>query len=278
MAKENLVKEKILAFCRFTEQQGWAFSERMMHNGIHQLRISDGQATTPINFYPTGTVLIQGGDNAVKSALQSWWQQQVQEQSTFWSQETLAQTKPIVPAPAPRHTRMGIARIGSDESGKGDYFGPLVVAAIAVTPETEERLLVLNVCDSKLLSETSIMTLAPQIKAICQGHGSVISYSPERYNQLYKETTNLNLLLAKAHAQAIATLQSKVCSDLAVVDQFADESLVTNALARLGCTVTVEQRPRAEDDTAVAAASIVARAEFVQRMAELSRLAGFELP
>ncbi len=122
-------------------------------------------------------------------------------------------------------------------------------------------------------------------KALVQGKVSplqteltVLAYPPERYNKIYKETGNLNLLLAKAHAQAIAKIAKVTACKLAIVDQFGNEALVRDALARLGCTIAVEQRPRAEDNVAVAAASIVARAEFVRQLAELSRSVGMDLP
>src|SRR5439155_6004909 len=114
----------------------------------------------------------------------------------------------------------GIARIGSDESGKGDYFGPLVVAAVYVNKQTEAQLLALGVRDSKLLPDNIILAQAEEIKQICRGQGRVLPYRPERYNELYTETAKLNLLLAKAHAQAIDDVQKRVSCHLGIVDQF----------------------------------------------------------
>jgi len=121
------------------------------------------------------------------------------------------------------------------------------------------------------LSDTLVLSLAEEIKAICRGKGHILSYSPERYNQLYKETPNLNLLLARAHAQIIINLQKRTASTLAIVDQFGHALLMPTTLQKMGCQIGIEQRPRAEDDVAVAAASIIARAEFVQQIAMLSK-------
>ena len=129
-----------------------------------------------------------------------------------------------------------------------------------------------------MIPDALIHSLAEEIKAICQGKGHILSYSPERYNQLYKETPNLNLLLARAHAQIIAHLQKRTASTLAIVDQFGDASLVPAMLQKVGCNIGLEQRTHAEEDIAVAAASIIARSEFVKQIAELSKLVGISLP
>ncbi len=88
----------------------------------------------------------------------------------------------------------------------------------------------------------------------------------------------MNLLLARAHAQAIESVLKKVSCSLAIVDQFGNESLVRDALVERGIQITLEQRTHAEDDTAVAAASIVARAEFVRQIEQLSHQVGKTLP
>ncbi len=171
-----------------------------------------------------------------------------------------------------------VAHIGTDEAGKGDYFGPLVVAGVHVDEHTAPQLLAAGVRDSKLLPDTTLLPLAEEVKTICRGQGHVVTDHPEHYNQLYKETSNLNLLLAKAHAQVIAHLQKRVGSTLALVDQFGDASLVPTLLQNLGCRILLEQRTHAEDDIAVAAASIVARAEFVQHIAGLSKQFDLVIP
>ena len=106
----------------------------------------------------------------------------------------------------------------------------------------------------------------------------MICYRPERYNQLYHSYLNLNLLLAEAHAQVIANIQHKVSCGLAIVDQFSEQPLVLNALRKIGCQMKLEQRTHAESDIAVAAASIIARAEFVRQVEELSKSLHIRLP
>lgn len=166
--------------------------------------------------------------------------------------------------------------IGIDESGKGDYFGPLVIAAVHVTPQIEEDLLALHVRDSKKIADSVIRKLEVDIKTLCRH--SVIAIGPERYNELYGKIRNLNRLLAWGHAKALETLLEQVPCERAIADQFGDERLILNALQEKGRQITLEQRHKGEEDIAVAAASIVARAEFVRRLERLAAQWGMPLP
>jgi ribonuclease HIII len=170
----------------------------------------------------------------------------------------------------------GLARIGSDESGKGDFFGPLVVASVYVDQQTEPFLLKLGVRDSKKLTDKAMSLMIKEIRSHCPH--SIITYQPEQYNKHYQTVPNLNILLARAHAHVINKTASKTSPRLAIVDQFGEESLVRTALREIGCTLPLEQRHRAEDDTAVAAASIIARAVFVHYLQILSEKMGIDLP
>lgn len=173
-----------------------------------------------------------------------------------------------------RHT---IERIGIDESGKGDYFGPLVIAAVFVDATTQSELKLMGVRDSKKLSDGRVLEMAPDIKVICPH--SVIAIGPQKYNELYAKIKNLNRLLAWGHAKALENLLERgVTCGRAISDQFGDERLILNALQEKGRTIVLEQRTKAESDLAVAAASIVARAEFVLRLKRLSSEVGTTLP
>jgi ribonuclease HIII len=169
-----------------------------------------------------------------------------------------------------------IERIGIDESGKGDYFGPLVIAAVFVDATTQSELTLMQVRDSKKISDGRILDMAPDIRTICPH--SIIVIGPQRYNELYAKIRNLNHLLAWGHAKALETLLEKVSCGRAIADQFGNEQLILNALQEKGRTITLEQRHKAESDLAVAAASIVARAEFLLRLQRLSDEIGTTLP
>ncbi|MBN1272182.1 MAG: ribonuclease HIII [Candidatus Aminicenantes bacterium] len=166
--------------------------------------------------------------------------------------------------------------IGTDESGKGDYFGPLVVAGVYLPQEQEPVLNELGVRDSKKISDNRVRELADILK---KGYEiSLVVIGPQKYNELYAKLRNLNRLLAWAHSRAIENLLEKVPCSLAVTDQFGDKSYVLNALMKRGREIELVQKPRAEEDPAVAAASILARAEFLRRLYFLSQEVGVTLP
>jgi ribonuclease HIII len=169
-----------------------------------------------------------------------------------------------------------IERIGIDESGKGDYFGPLVIAAVFVDATTQGELALMQVRDSKKISDGRILEMAPDIKTICPH--SVIAIGPQKYNELYAKIKNLNRLLAWGHAKALENLLERVSCERAISDQFGNERLILNVLQEKGRKIVLEQRPKAESDMAVAAASILARAEFLLRLKRLSGEVGTTLP
>ena len=173
-------------------------------------------------------------------------------------------------------TLSSLNRIGIDESGKGDYFGPLVIAAVFVTPTSEQDLALMQVRDSKKISDGRILEMAPDIRLLCPH--SVVAIGPQRYNELYAKIKNLNRLLAWGHARALENLLQQVDCDLAIADQFGDERLILTALQEKGKRIRLVQRTKAESDLAVAAASILARADFLLRLQRLSQEVNTTLP
>jgi ribonuclease HIII len=166
--------------------------------------------------------------------------------------------------------------IGTDESGKGDYFGPLVVAGVFVPEEQEEVLRELGVKDSKKLSDNRVREFAGLIK---EGYKhSLVVIGPEKYNELYGKLRNLNRILAWAHSRAIENILEEVHCAQAITDQFGDKLYVLNALMKKGKNIELIQKPKAEEDMAVASASILARAEFLRRLYFLSQDVGVDLP
>ena len=160
------------------------------------------------------------------------------------------------------------ARIGIDEAGKGDYFGPLCIAGLYVNGEEDiKKLLALGVKDSKCLTDTTILKIAKEIRQNFKF--SVIKISPKRYNEMYATFHNLNHLLAWGHATAIEKLVQETSCKNVLIDQFANESVVERALAKKSLDVNLTQRHRGEEDPVVAGASILARAAFVEAIAAL---------
>lgn len=166
--------------------------------------------------------------------------------------------------------------IGTDESGKGDYYGPLTVAGFFLPDGQEDVLLELGIRDSKKMSDGRVRELSELVK---KGYThTVVAIGPQKYNELYQKLRNLNRLLAWAHSRAIENLLEEVPCTLAITDQFGDKAFVLNALMKKGRNIELVQKPKAEEDIAVAAASILARAEFLKRLYFLSQDVGIDLP
>ncbi len=166
--------------------------------------------------------------------------------------------------------------IGTDESGKGDYFGPLVTAGFFLPDGQEEVLRELGVKDSKRVSDKRVQDISKQLR---QGYKySIVAIGPEKYNELYEKMQNLNKILAWSHSRVIENILEEIPCSLAITDQFGDKLFVENALMKRGRHIELVQKTGAEEDMAVAAASILARAEFLRGLSLLSRELGIELP
>lgn len=166
--------------------------------------------------------------------------------------------------------------IGTDESGKGDYFGPLVIAGVYLNQNSLSKIKYLGIKDSKRISDNIIRNLDYQIRSRCLY--SVVVIGPQKYNLLYERMKNLNRILAWGHARVIENILMQVDCSKVISDQFGDERYIKNALMEKGKKVALKQMIRGERDLAVASASVVARAEFLRRLEQLSREAGFVLP
>ncbi len=170
--------------------------------------------------------------------------------------------------------------IGVDESGKGDFFGPLVIAGVISNEKINETFIKLGVKDSKKLSDKRVYELAEEIKKVCLY--DVVVIGPKRYNELTKNL-NLNKLLAWGHARVIENLMKKsverglICSS-AISDQFGDEKYLLESLMQMGKKIKIHQMYKAEVDPAVASASIISRAKFLEELKKLSERYGIDFP
>jgi len=167
-------------------------------------------------------------------------------------------------------------RVGIDESGKGDVFGPLCVGGVFAGGDQIEQLVKLGVVDSKKLTDDRAHKLAAKIKKMVPWH--VVRVNPFRYNELYGKFNNLNRFLAWGHATVIEKLAEQTGCKKVIVDQFAAEWVVESALKKKGLEMDLTQRTKAESDVVVAAASILAREAFLTGLAKLSKDWGLTLP
>ena len=169
---------------------------------------------------------------------------------------------------------------GIDESGKGDYFGPLVIAGVYTDAVIARQLMSGGIMDSKrVTSAARIRQLAALIRATPGCLWEMVSIGPERYNEMHASFGNLNRLLAWGHARVIEKLGiARPDCPRALSDQFARPELLERALKQKGVTIHLEQRTKGESDTAVAAASILARERFLEWIDKTSVAAGIRLP
>ena len=168
---------------------------------------------------------------------------------------------------------------GVDESGKGDFFGPLVISGVYVDHGIARKLLDAGVVDSKRVgSDARIRALADTIRKTSLGLVETVLIGPAKYNELYEKFGNLNRLLGWGHARVIENLLAKKpACPRSLSDQFADARVINASLLKHGRKITIEQRPRAESDIAVAAASILAREAFINWLERKSKELGLRL-
>lgn len=249
----------------------------------YQFIVKIFEAKVTLNIYngKKGLNLVWQGDSALQEKLQKTLMEAPQQKSgvTASHQVKLGGTYlPDTPAPQPR----GITWAGSDESGKGDFFGPLVVAAVVVDDSTAVKLQQAGVKDCKLLTDKKILELEVAIMAAVVDY-AVLELKPKFYNMRYQQIAaaggKLNQLLTSGHIEALSqvlTRQPKA-SD-ALIDQFTPSNTILRLLKQRFPVVEFRQQPKAESDMAVAAASVLARARFLRTMESLSETAGMELP
>lgn len=173
-----------------------------------------------------------------------------------------------------------LPHFGIDESGKGDFFGPLVIAGVYTDAEITRSLVKAGIMDSKrITTPAAIRKLAAVIKATPGIAFDVIALRPAKYNELYASFKNLNRMLAWGHATVIEELiRKKPDCPRALSDQFARADVLQSALKKKGITLKLDQRTKGESDTAVAAASILARERFIDWVDAASEKAGMKIP
>lgn len=178
------------------------------------------------------------------------------------------------------HPERFAPHFGIDESGKGDFFGPLVIAGVYTDQAIARQLLEAGIRDSKSIgSDAQIRKLAGIIRKIPGLVGEIVIVSPEKYNPLYEKIGNLNRLLAWGHARVIENLcAARPDCPSALSDQFANPRVLERSLMEKGRKIKLRQQTKAESDYAVAAASILAREKFIDWIAGAEKHWGVEFP
>jgi ribonuclease HIII len=259
-----MAQSRLDALRLYIAAQGWAWQPGKAIPHGEQIVVTAGEERATATHYPkSGAVVIGGPTSPLHAALSAW-----------------AATAPVA-APAPRTPDAGpgalpLPLIGMDESGKGDWFGPLVIAAVRVDAPTAAALHTAGVRDSKTIPGSALGRLVTVIEQhVPSTHRQVVVIAPETYNALYAQHANVNVLLADAYARAAAPVVRATGTRTILCDQFSSvPERLENAFAARGLP-RPHQQPRAEAaSVAVAAASILATAAFSMELEELGRAAG----
>lgn len=270
--KEPLLREQIRGALA-----GLAPTEASEQYCQYSFRFEDGRERLHVKQYTSGKLVIQGHDGPLYRRLVAIIVARCDEHHP-----DAAGAADTGGADDAAGAAIAAPYIGTDESGKGDYFGPLVVAAVWADEATQKRLQSLGVRDSKTVSDHLCRKLAAAVRDVCADRHEEVEMSPERYNSLYeefrREGKNLNHLLAWGHARALETLVARCPSERAIADKFGDEKYIRARLMEKGRTLELVQTPKAERYIAVAAASILARDRFLRRLAQLGHQIGVRLP
>jgi ribonuclease HIII len=252
--------------------------EREIEHGL-QLKISNGSEVVPVNIYHgrRGLRIVVGGERGpLRDELMGFDNseggERFKREKSGLGGAYRATKKHLK---VPRSEELA-SWIGTDEAGKGDYFGPLSVAGVYVDEKAVRLLLREGIGDSKRLSYSRIGRLSEVIKAECVY--SSLAIEPEKYNRRYQKMGNLNSLLGWAHAKVIGNILSQTSCKYVLVDKFGDESYILAALGKKTQKLKIVQRPKAEENIAVAAASVVARAEYAAWMRRASAQYGLDIP
>lgn len=210
--------------------------------------------------YTTGKLTIQGKN--IENFIINYLEGEILKALPYTYPETMVDLTP---------------HMGFDESGKGDYFGPLCIAGVYADENGIKTLLhTLKVKDSKQMSDAAVLQIAQKIRLSFPY--TLVVISPKRYNELYQSFQNLNHLLSWAHAEAISALFEKTQCPLALVDQFAHESVLEKAVQAKKTKLQLQQKVRGEQDPVVAAASILARAALLEAFMAMTQKLGLSIP
>ncbi|MGB3682307.1 MAG: ribonuclease HIII [Rubrobacteraceae bacterium] len=261
---------------RSLESSGTKTTGHREINHATQYRLARGSQTANLNVYHTGKISVDGKDSDLKRLLEAW--RLSKEPTRRKKGASKGRTKGGINNTSKRPLANSKPRVGTDEAGKGEYFGPLVVAGVRVLNEARDReLREAGVRDSKDLNTTQARSIAARVEEIVGPENlRVLALEPSEYERRREAADrNVNRLLGELNVEIIDELKAEV--EVAVVDEFGKKAR-SYIGPHMPEGIELDVRPRAEDDTAVAAASILARARYLEEMDRLSEEVGVRLP
>lgn len=307
---EKLKKQKdyqaheaaIQSLREFVARKGWSIDlEREIDYGF-QIAVFNGKLRNPVDFFPSGKILIKGNAGVLRDALQAWKEERnaaLEFKSDMLplpfpatQTETLSLPNPtintrVMPLPIPIRQIQALpvanaskqtaqARIVLGVAGKDDYFGPLIISALYVDAWAEAQFSMLGIPDIALLSDDLMLAKTEKIKAIC-AHALVL-IKPANYNKAYETTHSQESIMAWGNVRAIVNILEKATCNIVVIHQPGDVSIVETALAKKGQRIILKQETDTLMDIAFIAATVLAQAEYIQYLDKLAQHTGQSLP
>lgn len=172
--------------------------------------------------------------------------------------------------------------IGSDEVGKGEWYGPLVVGCVALEPSLIKKFRKMGAKDSKSMDKKQLLLVAGRITKETFVK-RITPFLPETYNRLYeefqKENKTLNELLAWAHSSVIRKVLGSIRYESAklVIDKFDVEKTYRRLYGINNSKIKVIQKSKGESETPVAVASILAKVRFEELVDNLNEKYNIDL-
>ncbi len=281
-----LYQAMIHSLLALAASNGWrVVAEKEIQHG-HQIVVTNGKTQNNVDIFPSGKSLVQGQKGVLQDKLFHWrdeWKNSPQKMlATANTQSDLiekletpalfAEAQPATTGKTVEEYITNYAQVAIGVAGADDYFGPLVVSALSIDPWVEAQLVMLG--DLNTLSNEQIIVVAENIRAIAPHTVAVISNN--NYNESFRKLPDKNKLLAWSYARVIEQLCETVSSRTIFSRNFGDESIIQNALTKKNYHVTL-RKIIGPNNTGLLAASILARATFLQRLAVLSTHVGISL-
>lgn len=282
-----LYKAMISSLLALAATQGWrVVAEKEIQHG-YQIVVSNGKTQNNVDIFPSGKMLIQGQEGTLRSELLQWrdeWKHSPQKMLEIaHTQPALLEmqeaSSPMVEAQATTTGKTvaeymtDFARVAISVAGKDDYFGPLVVSAISIDAWIEAQLVMLGVLNT--LSDEQTIVAAQKIREIAPF--AIVTIGNKNYNEAFSKVQDKDKLLAWSYVRVIEQICEKVSCRTVIGNNFGGESILQNALTKKNHRVALQQSSD-PNNLGVIAASILARAEFLQRLAQLSTKVGLPLP
>lgn len=261
--------------CKLTDAQAaalkeWLQAQNYKFREVPYARFAAEKEKVNVVFYESGKLVLQG--KGVQEFVEFVLEPEILREARLGYESVL-------------NPELLLPRLGVDESGKGDFFGPLCIAGVYVNESVINAWKDSGIRDSKnISSDKRIKEFAELIRETPGCITTVVPIGNEAYNRLYQKMRSVNTLLAWGHARVIENLMGQKhrmnpTPVRAISDQFAsNKATVAGALMSLGREIELIQKHRAEEDLAVAAASILARHEFVSRLAGMEKQFEMKLP